>query len=296
MNTFQLECFLAVAEYLNFTKAAEQMRLTQPAISNQIKTLEAELGVKLFFRTSRDVRLTKAGTQLIEEAKSILKSFGNIKHRLKETDDERVISLKIGCHNQLEVNLTALFLKKLLKEMPKVQPSIKYMPFKSMANLLEDESIQVMFGYKDTMKKSVPGKYLHLMSCPLVCVCSKEHPLAHRKALDPDQLTGRMILCEPHSIPQAVFKCQSDLASSRKDQDVIIGDGFESSLALSKAGVGFVIIPDNLLIRDPDLAYIPVNGFSVISFGVYYKTLKGNAALKTFIEVMKSESLSKTLI
>lgn len=134
------------------------------------------------------------------------------------------------------------------------------------------------------------------MSCPLVCVCSKEHPLAHRKALDPDQLTGRMILCEPHSIPQAVFKCQSDLASSRKDQDVIIGDGFESSLALSKAGVGFVIIPDNLLIRDPDLAYIPVNGFSVISFGVYYKTLKGNAALKTFIEVMKSESLSKTLI
>lgn len=40
--------------------------------------------------------------------------------------------------------------------MPKVQPSIKYMPFKSMANLLEDESIQVMFGYKDTMKKACP--------------------------------------------------------------------------------------------------------------------------------------------
>lgn len=102
MNTFQLECFLAVAEYLNFTKAAEQMRLTQPAISNQIKTLEAELGVKLFFRTSRDVRLTKAGTQLIEEAKSILKSFGNIKHRLKETDDERVISSRLAATTSLK--------------------------------------------------------------------------------------------------------------------------------------------------------------------------------------------------
>ena len=86
MNTFQLECFLAVAEYLNFTKAAEQMQLTQPAISNQIKNLEAELGVKLFLRTSREVKLTKAGTQLLEEAKNILRSFGNIKRRMEESD------------------------------------------------------------------------------------------------------------------------------------------------------------------------------------------------------------------
>lgn len=98
-----------------------------------------------------------------------------------------------------------------------------------------------------------------------------------------------MILCEPHSIPQTVFQFQSDLASSRKDQDVMIGNGFESSLVLTKAGVGVVIIPDNSLIRDPDLVYIPVKGFPAISFGVYYKTLKGNAALKAFIEIIKAK-------
>ena len=61
MNTTQLECFLAVANCLNFSRAAEQLRLTQPAVSHQISTLEDELGVKLFKRTSKSVRLTQEG-------------------------------------------------------------------------------------------------------------------------------------------------------------------------------------------------------------------------------------------
>ena len=52
MNTTQLECFLAVAQNLNFSKAAESVALTQPAVSHQIRSLEEELGVQLFTRTS----------------------------------------------------------------------------------------------------------------------------------------------------------------------------------------------------------------------------------------------------
>ena len=61
MHTAQLECFMAVADRLNFSRAAEQLRLTQPAVSHQIKTLEEELGVALFLRTSKSVRLTREG-------------------------------------------------------------------------------------------------------------------------------------------------------------------------------------------------------------------------------------------
>ena len=50
MNTTQLECFLAVAETLNFSKAAEMVNISQPAVSHQISSLEAELGVRLFLR------------------------------------------------------------------------------------------------------------------------------------------------------------------------------------------------------------------------------------------------------
>ena len=61
MNTVQLECFITVAEHLNFSRASEILRITQPAVSHQIRTLEGELGVKLFRRTSKSVALTTEG-------------------------------------------------------------------------------------------------------------------------------------------------------------------------------------------------------------------------------------------
>lgn len=61
MNTFQLSCFLAVAEYLNFAQAAQALHVTHPAVSQQIKSLEKELGAPLFVRTTRSVSLTEEG-------------------------------------------------------------------------------------------------------------------------------------------------------------------------------------------------------------------------------------------
>ena len=61
MNTFQLSCFLAVSEYLNFAQAAQALHVTHPAVSQQIKSLEKELGARLFERTTRSVRLTEEG-------------------------------------------------------------------------------------------------------------------------------------------------------------------------------------------------------------------------------------------
>ena len=72
MNTTQLECFLEVANCLNFSRAAERLQLTQPAVSHQIKSLEDELGVKLFIRTSKSVRLTREGHAYIPYASDIV--------------------------------------------------------------------------------------------------------------------------------------------------------------------------------------------------------------------------------
>ena len=76
MNTTQLECFLEVANFLNFSRAAEHLRITQPAVSHQIKTLEDELGVALFRRTSKTVRLTQEGHLFLQYAEDILKLAG----------------------------------------------------------------------------------------------------------------------------------------------------------------------------------------------------------------------------
>lgn len=72
MTIFQAECFLAVAEHLNFAKAAEQMHISQPAITRQIQTLETELNVKLFYRSTRSVKLTAEGWLFLTDAQTIV--------------------------------------------------------------------------------------------------------------------------------------------------------------------------------------------------------------------------------
>lgn len=72
MNTQQLQCFISVADKLNFTKAAEELYLSPPTVTHHIQTLEAELNTKLFIRTSKMVRLTEAGSFFYGDAKEIL--------------------------------------------------------------------------------------------------------------------------------------------------------------------------------------------------------------------------------
>ena len=77
MNTVQLECFVTVAEHLNFSKASRVLKITQPAVSHQIQTLEEELDVKLFNRTSKSVTLTQEGISFFADAQLILKTASN---------------------------------------------------------------------------------------------------------------------------------------------------------------------------------------------------------------------------
>lgn len=106
MNTVQLECFLAVAEYLNFSRAAESLKITQPAVSHQITSLEDELGARLFIRTSKNVTLTEAGFMFMEDASSIIKIASSAKNRLGAGFNDSLF-LTIGCHNQSELKHTA---------------------------------------------------------------------------------------------------------------------------------------------------------------------------------------------
>ena len=120
MNTTQLECFLAVANFLNFSRAAEQLHITQPAVSHQISSLEDELGTRLFFRTSKSVRLTQAGHLFTQYAGDILKLSRLSAARLKECDEVLPQRLGIGCRNFVELQLLRPVLRQLRQEMPRL--------------------------------------------------------------------------------------------------------------------------------------------------------------------------------
>lgn len=95
MNSSQLECFLAVANTLNFVEAGKKLGMTQPAVSHRIQTLENELSVKLFERSTRKVALTREGEIFLPEARAFLARFEKMKTKFGNGGDSAKRPFKI---------------------------------------------------------------------------------------------------------------------------------------------------------------------------------------------------------
>jgi DNA-binding transcriptional LysR family regulator len=107
----RLTYFVAVAEEQHFARAAARLHMTTPPLSQRIRELEAELGVELFERTTRSVRLTPAGSRLLHEARSALRAvdrFTSLAETLRRAADTTTQPLKVAyCHGSEHVALAA---------------------------------------------------------------------------------------------------------------------------------------------------------------------------------------------
>lgn len=296
MNTVQLECFVAVAEYLNFSKASAILKITQPAVSHQIQSLEKELDVKLFNRTSKNVTLTPDGLLFLADAQLILKTAMSAKERLG--NHEHFHPLELGCHNQIELRLLPPILKTLAKEFPLLRPNIHLIPFPSLVNMIENNQIHAALGLKES-HKNTSLYYRELCKAPAACVCAPDHPLSQFPSLTTDLLTGNFIACTPRPIPDSFFSIQNDLLAKLPPENHFLTDNVDSAFALIKAELGFSIYPDIPAARDRDLCYIPVTNLPKISFGVYCRYKHDTPLLKRFLflaekHLLTAENLQKS--
>ena len=96
MELRHLRYFVAVAEELHFRRAAERLYVAQPAVSEQVRKLEQELGVRLFDRTQRSVSLTIAGSAFLEEARSVLRQAEVAQEAARNASDRATMRLRVG--------------------------------------------------------------------------------------------------------------------------------------------------------------------------------------------------------
>ena len=248
MNTIQLECFLAVAEHLNFSRASEVLRITQPAVSHQIQSLEEELDVKLFKRTSKSVSLTQEGIQFLPDAQLILKTALSAKERLGQ--HEQFIPFELGCHNRMELNLLPPLLKKLTEYFPLLRPVIQIVPFPSLMSQVENNQVHAAFGIKEEHKKS-SLYFRELCSAPMACICSPEYPLAQYDSLTKDQ-------------PDPIFSIQNSIVAKLRPEQRYFSENMESALTLVKAQIGYTLYPDIIAAREPDLDHPVLRRFLML--------------------------------
>lgn len=143
LENFRLKVFRAVAEQLNFHKAAEQLFLTQPAVTLQIKALESDLGVRLFDRASGRVSLTRQGSILLEYANKLAAMVSEAERKLSCKDSKVSGELSLGVSTTIAQYVLARLLRAFIADYPNIDLTLHSGNTRQMVQLLLDGKVSV---------------------------------------------------------------------------------------------------------------------------------------------------------
>lgn len=286
MNTFQLTCFLSVAGSLSFARAAERLNVTQPTVTHQIKSLEEELNVKLFRRSTRMVELTPEGQAFIIDAKNMVNTAEQAKRRFSSHTESKIDTISIGLSNYAQFDVLAEVLNALQKEFSNLHPKLHVVPHEQLFRLLETDSVDIIFGIRESGEIRDKLKYKELALSSLVGVCRYDNPLAKREQITIEELKKeKLILCDPFTLSAKIAKLQLKLATEKEPVDVHFCTSAAATLVLACAGMGIAVMPELFFQKKPSNASIKIEDAPEISFGIFYNSYSGNEVLKRFIQI-----------
>ncbi len=245
MNIQRIHCFLAVSEHLNFTKAAKSLNIAQTAISRQIAVLEDELGVILFERSNREVKLTLAGNIFYQKMKYILKEYDSAVKLTKETyENSKVINIGIG---QYEKKLVINYINKFLEKNPKAHINISQYLYKDLLENLKNKTVDIIFS------SAIPKEYIEneniifnkLSRGKVKVVMRKNHFLATKDDFAIRDLSGETIITigeEPG--PCSITALQDMLLKEQVDSKIVRANSLDALLLMVESGEGVAFVPE----------------------------------------------------
>ncbi len=291
MNIFQLECFLAVAESLSFARASERLHVTQPAVTGQIHSLEKELGVKLFNRTTRSVKMTEEGRVFFDDARNIVMLSRRAAGRFQFSNGSDIRLLTLGCHSYSHLFLLTDSLRQLAEKFPDIHPRLRVVPFQHLYRMLEENDLDAVIGFQEP-ESGKAKNYVEITAAPIVCVCSPAHPLSGRERITIEDLEQEnLILFDPMRTPASIARLQSQLMGGRDPSHFYFCESAEAVMVLVQAGFGIALLPDFFIPPSPDLKSVSIDRAPFASFGIYYNSLEGNEALKYLVKLLSSSGL-----
>lgn len=181
MELRHLRYFVAVAEQLNFTRAAQKLRTAQPSLSQQIRDLEAEIGVELLTRNRRNVALTEAGRVFLDEARLVLAQAQRAISSARNLSSDGEQCVTIGFVPAAEVKIFPSVFTSVRAQFPALQIVLRSLPSGEQKEALTEEAIDIGF-----MRLPVEDDRLAseiVLSETLVAVLPADHPLAAAPAL-----------------------------------------------------------------------------------------------------------------
>jgi DNA-binding transcriptional LysR family regulator len=289
MDLRRLRYFVVAAEELNFSRAAERLRIAQPPLSAQIKQLENGLGVLLFDRTGRGVRLTDAGYVLLEEARRIFIQLEQTARMVERVGSGKVGRLSIGFVPSATNEVLPSVLNEFRISLPDVELFLHEMMPDQVVQRLHGRQIDVGFFYLPFDDSALDIRPVSRE--PLVVALPQTHPLAREPEIDLRTLEREpFVLPRRYNMPglygQVTEVCrQAGFTPKAVQKDVWL---MQTIVGLVASGIGVALVPASLRnFRRKGVVYKTVRGLSpTVEMGVVWRRSDSSAVLSAFLDVV----------
>lgn len=264
-----LRYFVAVAEELNFTRAAERLHIAQPPLSTQIRLLEEELGAQLFERDKRRVFLTQAGREMLDRARAILAAAEETKHAVRRAASGETGELRLGyAASAMFTEVLPGVIRRFQKRLPQVELKLLEMPSVDQVYALHNREIDVGIVRRPAMKTPAGVRIEEWYRAPLVAAIPKTHVLARRESLRVIDLKDQPLILFPRDSGIGLYWRVIDLCIKARFRPRIARETRDYAIMIGQvaAGLGIAIVPsDTQCIRLEGVTYRPVQGKDAVS-------------------------------
>lgn len=289
MDSRQLEYLVAVAEERNISRAALRLNLSQPTLTRHIQSLEDELGVLLFKRTTWGVQLTEAGEALLIHARSIQDHVKLIVEHAQSQARGQTERLDIGAFGAVLLTYIPSLLEAYRRKYPAVETVIHNLPKEQMVESLRQGRLLVYF---DRIVPDLPDlQKERVMREGLVVALNQDSPLSSQAAIDFSELRGQAMI--GGRFPENLKTPAQVLAQHYGFELRVVqtSDSLISAVSLVSGGFGSCVVPQSMeIFRLPNVVYRPL--ITEIDVGIdlfcIFRPGARPALLEDFLDVVHS--------
>ncbi|MEH1834538.1 MAG: LysR family transcriptional regulator [Nostoc sp.] len=282
MELRHLRYFIAVAEELHFSRAAERLHIAQPPLSQQIQQLEAQLEVELFQRkTKRQVQLTEAGQVFLQEAYQLLAQLEKAIELTQKTGRGEKGQLRIGFTSLVTYNLLPVILRRFREQFSEVELVLQELTTTQQEQALQEHHINVGFAHPPLEDNTLNQECIQQEA--LIVALLETHPLAEQQCISVRSLINENFIMFPRHLgfglyDQIVSLCQQGNFNPKVTQEAI---QMQTIIGLVSAGMGIAIAPSSLQ--------------NLQRVGVVYRTVEEKTPLVETAIVWREEDMTPVL-
>lgn len=244
MTITQLKYVLAVAEYKNFTLAAEKCFVTQPTLSMQIQKIEEELGILIFDRTKKPIELTEIGKKIVAQSKNIVNEAGRIQDIVDQQREFIGGDFRLGIIPTVMPTLLPMFLKNFINKYPKVNLIIEELTTTEIILKLKNGHLDAAIAATPLEDEKI--KEIVLYYEPFVAYVPENHNSFDKKEIEISDLNldEILLLQDGHCFRDGIVNlCKNKKIISDNFNFHIESGSFETLIKLADEGLGTTLLP-----------------------------------------------------